>query len=226
MTLVIAHRGASKAEKENTIAAFERALEMGSDWVELDVRRASCGTPVVHHDADVADGRFIFETPASDLPDYVSSLEDVIEACGPMGVNIEIKSVMDEPDYDDDHRVVDSVVRIARRMLPMDRVLITSFDMAAINRSHDVDDRIPTGFLTDDDLGPEVAIGRASAHSHSAVNPWVEIVTQRWVDATHEAGLKLYTWTCDDPKRMKELIAFGVDGIITNTPDVLRKIVG
>lgn len=226
MTLVIAHRGASKAEKENTIAAFERALELGADWVELDVRRAACGTAVVHHDSNVADGRLICETPADDLPDYVSSLEAVIEACGPMGVNIEIKSDLEEPDYDDDHRIVATAVRTARRMLPLDRILVTSFDMSAINRSHDVDANVPTGFLTSDDLGPEVSIGRAVAHNHSAVNPWVDIVTQRWVDAAHEAELKVYTWTCDDPKRMKELISFGVDGIITNTPDVLRKIVG
>jgi len=225
MTLVIAHRGASKVEKENTIAAFTRALEMGADWVEFDVRRAACGTPVVHHDANVADGRFIYETAAKDLPDYVSSLEDVVEACGPMGVNIEIKSDLEEPDYDDDHRVVDSVVAIARQ-IPRDKVLITSFDMSAINRSHDVDDSVPTGFLTSDDLGAEVAVGRASAHGHLAVNPWQEIVTQRWVSTAHDAGLKVYPWTCDDPKRMKELISFGVDGIITNTPDVLRKIVG
>ena len=223
MTLVIAHRGASKAFTENTIEAFVGAAEMGADWVELDVRRTACGSIVVHHDATTPDGRLISEQKVGDLPDHVSTLEDVIDACGEMGVNIEIKNEPTEDDYDPEHLMVPRIVEIARNKLTKDRTLITSFDMGAINAVHDIDKNMPTGFLTMDETGPEVSVGRASAHDHVAINPWDEIVTPRWISAANDAGLAVYVWTVDDPKRMKQLAKMGVAGIITNVPDVAAK---
>ena len=220
MTLVIAHRGASAVAPENTIAAFETALEIGADWVELDVRRAACGTPVVHHDAHLSDGRAICELAAGDLPEHVSTLHDVLVACGSMGVDIEIKSDPVDPDYDDDHSIVDAVVVVAKEILPLDRVLISSFDMSAVNRVHDVDKAVPTGFITADPVGPEVLVGRAVAHGHAVIKPDEALVTSRFVDAAHEAGLLVYPWTIDDPRRIAKLAELGVDGITTNVPDV------
>lgn len=220
MTLVIAHRGASKAFKENTIEAFVAAAEMGADWVELDARHTADGEIVVHHDPVTADGKLIREQHAAELPDHISTLADVIDACGNMGVNIEIKNDPSEDDYDPEHLMVPEIVKIARAKLGHSRTLVTSFDMGAINAVHDVDPNMPTGFLTDDDIGPEVSIGRASAHNHVAINPWDDIVTPRWIDAAAEAELDVYVWTVDDPKRMKQLAKMGVNGIITNVPDV------
>lgn len=223
MTLVIAHRGASKAFKENTIEAFAAAAEMGADWVELDVRHTADGAIVVHHDPITPNGELIRSQQLSDMPDHISTLEDVIDACGDMGVNIEIKNDPTEDDYDPEHLMVPAIVKIARAKLSRDKVLVTSFDMGAINAVHDVDPNMPTGFLTDDDIGPDVSIGRASAHAHVAINPWDGIVTPRWIALAEEAELDVYVWTVDDPKRMKELAKMGVNGIITNVPDVAVK---
>lgn len=220
MTLVIAHRGASKAFQENTIEAFEAAAAMGADWVELDVRHTKDGQIVVHHDPVTPNSKLIREQNLKDLPDHISTLEAVIDACGDMGVNIEIKNDPSEDDYDPEHLMVPAIVKIARAKLSRDKVLITSFDMGAINAVHDIDKNLPTGFLTDDDIGPEVSIGRATAHNHVAINPWDDIVTPRWIDAAAEAELDVYVWTVDDPKRMKQLAKMGVNGIITNVPDV------
>ena len=224
MTLVIAHRGASAAHRENTIEAFEAAAEMGADWVELDVRHTACGSIVVHHDATTEDGKLIRSQKVGDLPDHISTLEDVIDACGEMGVNIEIKNDPSEDDFDPEHLMVPEIVKIARAKLARDKVLITSFDMGAVNAVHDIDKNMATGFLTSDDVGPEVSIGRASAHDHVAINPRDSIVTPRWIDVAAEAGLDVYVWTVDDPKRMKELAKMGVNGIITNVPDVAVKV--
>lgn len=223
MTLVIAHRGASKAFTENTIEAFAAAADMGADWVELDVRHTKCGSIVVHHDAVTPNGKLIREQTIGQMPDHISTLEDVIDACGEMGVNIEIKNDPSEDDFDPEHLMVPAIVKIARAKLSRDRTLITSFDMGAVNAVHDIDPNMPTGFLTDDDIGPEVSIGRASAHAHVAINPWDDIVTPRWVATAKEAGLAIYVWTVDDPKRMNVLANMGVDGIITNVPDVAVK---
>ena len=100
MTLVIAHRGASRAERENTGAAFRRAGEMGADGIELDVRRTADDRLVVHHDPVLADGRTIRSTAATELPGHVPTLDAAIGACEGMFVNIEIKNDPDEPDFD------------------------------------------------------------------------------------------------------------------------------
>src|SRR4051812_33810066 len=87
---VIAHRGASKAERENTLGAFRRARAMGADAVELDVRRTVDGVLVVHHDP----------LPA-ELTPHVPTLGDALDACTGMWVNVEIKNDPDEPDFDE-----------------------------------------------------------------------------------------------------------------------------
>lgn len=220
MTLIIGHRGASKAFRENTIEAFVGAAEAGADWVELDIRRSSDGEIVVHHDPRTEDGQLIAATAADKLPGYVSSLSDVLDACGDMGVNIEIKNDPDEEDYDPEHLMVARTVEVARAKLPLEKRLITSFDMGAINAVHDLDPNMPTGLLTSDPLGPEVAVGRAAAHNHVAINPADDLVTPKWVAEAEAAGLALYVWTVDDPDRMIELAEMGVDGVITNDPSL------
>ncbi len=222
MPRVIAHRGASKAKPENTIDAFTTAAAMGADWVELDVRVAACGTVVVHHDHDFADGRILMQTDYADMPEGVPTLDDAITACGTMGVNVEIKNEIDEPEYEEEPErvMVPAVLEVVRRRLAPDKRLITSFDMAVINAVHDATDRVATGFLTMDRAGADVAVGRAAAHGHKAVNPWDDIVTQRWVAVAHERELEVNVWTVDDPDRIAQLADWGVDGIITNVPDV------
>ena len=100
MTLVIAHRGASRAERENTIAAFVRAVEMGADGIELDVRRTADDVLVVHHDAMLGDGRIVRQVPAGELPDHVPTLSAALDACAGAFVNVEIKNDPSEPDFD------------------------------------------------------------------------------------------------------------------------------
>src|SRR5690606_32215522 len=80
MTLIIAHRGASRAAPENTVAAFRRAVEMGADAIELDVRRTGDDRLVVHHDPSIADGRAIRELSAGELPGWVPEMSDALDA--------------------------------------------------------------------------------------------------------------------------------------------------
>lgn len=220
MAIVIAHRGASRDCPENTIEAFQRAVEVGADWVELDVRRTRDGEVVVHHDADLSDGRVIAETPRAELPEAVPTLAQAMEACAPLGVNIEIKSSSAEPDFDPEHTIAAALIKVARAQRELDKLLVTSFDMTAINAVRDLDPAIPTGFLTQSGLGAEVDVGRATAHSHRAINPGNRVVTPRWVAEAKAHDLEVNVWTVNDPVRMSELVEMGVDGIITDVPDV------
>lgn len=219
MALILAHRGASQAESENTIAAFERAREMGADGVELDIRLTEDGVVVVHHDAELADGRLIRSLRSDQLPDYVPTLEDVFGVCDGLFVNVEIKNEPDDADYDPDHTIVSPMLTVLRGR-DVSTLLVSSFDMTAINAVHDVASHIPTGFLTMDPVGADVPVGRAAAHGHKAIHPADEIVTPKWIAIAQEAGLTVNVWTVDDPKRMKALADMGVDSIITNVPDV------
>src|SRR5687767_2173304 len=101
MTKVIAHRGASAAYRENTVTAFAGARDMGADMVELDVRRTADGTLAVHHDAVLGDGRALVGLRRDELPDHVPTLEEALDACAPLAMNIEIKNYMGDPDYDE-----------------------------------------------------------------------------------------------------------------------------
>lgn len=220
MTLIYGHRGASAAFVENTVEAFAGAQELGADWVELDVQRTGDGKLAVYHDEELEDGRQLHELAFSELPDFVPTLAEAIVACGDMGVNIEIKNDPQKESFDPEHLMVPDVLAVAREHLTSDRCLISSFDMGAVNAVRDLDARMPTALITMDDVGPEVSIGRVTAHSHGAVNPWDEIVSPRWIAMADEAELEVNVWTVDDPERMVELARAGVAGIITNVPDV------
>jgi len=216
---VIAHRGASKAEPENTIAAFERAHQLRADAVELDVRRTRDHVLVVHHDAVLPDGRVIVHTNFADLPSHVPTLGAALDACQPMWVNVEIKNDPNEPDFDPSDHIADATLdELSRRSEGDERWLISSFRRETIDRCHELRPSIRTAWLTIA-VAPETATDLA-ASGHSAVHPWFGIVSREMIDAFHDVGLQVNTWTCDDPERMRELIEWGIDGICTNVPDV------
>jgi len=225
VTDVIAHRGASSVAHENTLEAFERAKELGADWVELDARRSADGVIVVHHDAHLADGRVIADLDASDLPDNVPSLAEALEVCDGMGVNIEIKNLPDDPDFDAEHLVSDAVAGLARAYLAPDQVLVSSFNIDAVDRIKAIDSELPTAYLSVDMGDPLRGLERTVAHRHQAFHPYHSLVDVRLVQRAHDLGIAINTWTIDEPERMAELVAMGVDGIVTNDVAMGRRVV-
>lgn len=225
MTSVIAHRGASATHRENTLAAFAAAREQGADWVELDARRTADGVVVVHHDAALPDGRVIVELLAQDLPPEVPQLHEALDACAGMGVNIEIKNLPDDPDHDPTNRIVQDVVALLDQRGGAQEILVTCFDLRVIDALHALDPTIATGWLVFDVRDAAATVARCAAHGHGALHPFVAFVDAPLVDAAHDAGLEINTWTIDDPERMAELIAMGVDGLITNDPALARAVV-
>ncbi|KAA0234186.1 MAG: Glycerophosphodiester phosphodiesterase [Acidimicrobiales bacterium] len=227
---VVAHRGASADHLENTIEAFRAALAQGADWVELDVRRTADAALAVHHDAALPDGRALVGLPAAELPPHVPQLGTALDACRGMGVNIEIKNLPGDPDFDpDDHLAVEVVAHLeARREDPggiPQPVIVSSFNPETIARVRLLDPSIPTGWLVLEVPRPEQTVQRAVEAGHSALHPLAHVVDQTLVRTCHEAGLALNCWTVDEPARIRELVAIGVDGIVTNTPGVARRIV-
>ena len=218
MVEILAHRGASHAESENTVAAFRRARVMGADAVELDVRRTAEGSLVVHHNPHLGDGRLICETPRRQLPSSVATLAEALEACEGMWVNVEIKNDPDEADFDVYEAIADAVVDHLVGWHDESRWLISSFRRETIDRCRLLAPTIPTAWLTvdvDDHTARQVMIG-----GHRAVHPWYGNVTEQFIADCHGHGVQVNVWTCDEPDWMLRLAAWGVDGICTNVPDV------
>jgi len=223
----MAHRGASKAEVENTTMAFARALAMGADAVELDVRLCASGELVVNHDPVLKDGRAIIKTEKKDLPSHIPTLGEAIDACGEMWVNIEIKNEAKELDFDPQENVTGRVVEFLRRRGSVDRWLISSFRRQTVDRVRELMPGLRTAWLvmTLDDAELEATAKELAGQGHTALHPWVKQLSRRMVDVFHGHGLQINTWTCDDPVRMRELVEWGVDGICTNVPDIARQVV-
>ena len=222
MTNVVAHRGASGAHPPgNTIDAFRAADPLGADWVELDVHLSVDGEVVVHHDPMLADGRSIGDLLAADLPAWVPLLGPVIEACHGLGMNVEIK-----PDGPIGHRpaLIAGVIDLMEG-LEAARTLVTSFEREIIDEVRRRRPSLPTGFLMFEGRDVDRQLSELAAAGHSAVNPWDPLVNDAFMAAARRAGLSVNVWTVDDPERMRMLVDLGVDGIITNHPDVARTIV-
>lgn len=226
MPLVYGHRGASAAAPENTLAAFELARAQGADGVELDVRRSADGHTAVHHDAALPDGRVVAETRRADLPDTVPTLEQALDACQGMVVNIELKNLPIDVDFDPGCTVADDVVAVLRARGGRDRVLISSFHVPTVDRIKAIAPELETGILTFVDPSAADGIRLAVERGHDAVHPHTGVVDAELVRAAHDAGLAVNVWTVDDPARIRELAELGVDGIVTNVPDAARAALG
>ncbi len=223
--LVYAHRGASAAAPENTVEAFVLARDMGADGVELDARRTADGHLVVHHDAHLPDGRLVVEVAAAALPSSVPGLTEALDACGGMVVNLEIKNWPADPDFDPTMAVADAVANLAEDPRRDDDLLVSSFHWSTVDRVAELSPGTPTALLvaTTDPAG---ALERATARGHRAVHPWDPLVTSELVAAAHDRGLAVNVWTVDDPDRIRQLAGLGVDGVVTNRPDVARRVLG
>lgn len=221
--LIYAHRGASADHSENTLPAFLGAAEQGADWVELDVHLAGDGGLVVHHDPAYHDGQAVEDRPADRRPPTVPLLDAALDACVGMGVNIEIK--VTRPDTDLADRVVALVAE--RWSAGSDQAIcISSFDEATLDRVRSLEPAIDTAQLLFDLSADPGAVERAAERGAVAINPWDPFVDDALMSRCRDLGLAVNPWTVDDPDRIVELAALGVDGIITNTPGLARRYLG
>jgi glycerophosphoryl diester phosphodiesterase len=208
--LVLAHRGASRAATENTPEAFRLALTLGADGVELDTWRTARGDLVVHHDPELAG------TPVRRLVDPpLPGLAAALDASTGGIVNVELKTDGDAPGG-----VAGAFCGLLRRRAGRDRVLASSFDPVALRVVRALRPGIPTALVVgfDGDLG--AALREAERARHRALHPKSELVDRSLVERARALGLALHAWTVNDADELQRLAALGVDGLITDVPDV------
>ncbi|MHA1903057.1 MAG: glycerophosphodiester phosphodiesterase [Candidatus Thorarchaeota archaeon] len=218
--VIIAHRGASAHAPENTLLAFDKAWEIGAHMIELDVHETADNHLVVIHDHEVSrctngTGE-VSELTYDEVRNLnagngqkIPSLEEVLEfAYGKIGVNIELKV----PDIE--KRVLDLVSKKGM----IDKIFISSFLHGTLNVVRNLQKSVPTSILFSkpiDDL-----VNYSAQLGVSSINPTYEMVDEILVSSTHSAGMKLYPWTVNDKQAMIHLLRLGVDGIITDDPEL------
>ena len=222
--LVIAHRGASASAPENTLAAFALAVAHDADGIELDVRRTADDVLVIHHDPSIDGFGPIVARPFAELraeTPSVPTLDEMLEVAGDLLLNLEIKNIAGQPDYDPGCAVADRVVRWVRSNGLQHRVIVTSFDPATTARVRRLDDELVTGQLTGflDDLRAGAAA--VAAAGHTWIVPPYGLLGGSPADAialAHGHGLRIMVWTLDDPATMRIFAEARIDGVITNDP--------
>ena len=233
LPLVIAHRGASAAAPENTIAAFEHALADGADAIELDVHLSRDDHPVVIHDGTLerttngvgpVRGHTMRELKRLDAGVWrgsafagqrLQTLPEVLERFrGRTRFWIELKGGSDiYPDIEE------RIVGLLEVYDAIDCALVQSFDHAALSRLRGFSRELSLGALLDRaplDLAHDVP------PAASAVCASAEILGASEREAIRRSGRGCHVWTVNEPALMDRLVEWSVDGIITDRPDLLR----
>jgi glycerophosphoryl diester phosphodiesterase len=248
MTLIVAHRGASTLAPENTMAAFELAVEQGADAVELDVHLTRDGQLAVIHDptldrttdrggsvreltmdeirgADAGyafirdgDAGYPFRGKGLRVPSLPEVLDWLPEATG---LVVEIK----------DPAAVDAAVDALRdsRVGRAGRASLISFDEASIDRARELDPDLATGYLLVPGQDISAALTWAVHHKHIGVHPWegdLGIDPMPIMAQANVLGRQIGCYVVNETSRMQHLAACGLWGFVTDVPDVARAALG
>lgn len=228
---VMAHRGASSSAPENTIAAFQSAIENGADWIELDVQEDADGRVVVLHDSDfmkLADNPLkIWNASDSDLRDVdigswfdsafsserVPTLADVLAMCkNKIGVIIELKY------YGHDQALEEKVARIVENLDMAKQVMVMSLKPNRVAKFKTLEPDWPCGVLM------SVSVGDIQKFDVEFLAVNASFASRHFVNRVHKAGKKIFVWTVNDPATMSTMMNRGVDGILTDRPELAKQV--
>ena len=237
--LVWAHRGASGYAPENTLAAFQKAVDLGADGVELDIQLTKDDQIVVIHDETIdrtSDGKgWVKDYTLEELrafnynrtkPEYkhadIPTMREVFELLKPteLFINIEIKTGV--VFYE---KIEEKILALTKEMGMEDRVCYSSFNHYTVTRIHELKPDAEVGFLYAD--GPIDMPSYGVKHGVNALHPALyNLQYDGFVKECKEKGLKLNVWTVNERRYMEMCCQYGVDAIITNYSDIAKEVVG
>jgi glycerophosphoryl diester phosphodiesterase len=248
----IAHAGAQGHAPGNTMEAFELALEMGADTLEMDLQITADGEIVVHHDGTVdrqtdgtgaiaemsleelreLDAGWYFEGPDGDFPFRgqgigIPTLQEVFEAFPDTFMIIELKT-------DGGPDIIEPVVELVRRYDREDSVIIASFSLDYVHQVRDLLPGVATN-MPEDETRTFYTLHLAGLHRWWRPPGDVfqvpefhddrRVVSHRFVRAADRMGVDVQVWTVNDPDDMRRILDFGAHAIMTDYPDVLVEII-
>jgi glycerophosphoryl diester phosphodiesterase len=230
--VVIAHRGAAGSAPENTLASIELAVEKGTDFVEIDVLESADGKIVVVHDSDLmrvgGSPLKISQATYAQLlgvdvgrwfgPEFsgqrVPTLEQVLEVCrGRARVNIELKT------YGHNVRLEERVAEIVEQAGMEDEIVLMSLSSDIVRSMKELRPGWTVGLLT------AKALGNLTRSEADFLAVHVGIASPRFIRQAHAAGKEVYVWTVNDRLNMSRMMSRGVDGVITDYPEIARQVI-
>lgn len=230
-TKVMAHRGASTEAPENTMAAFQKAIDDMADYIELDVQLTNNGEVIVMHDSNAyrttgVDANIVNMTYKevktldagswfSDeyVGENVPSLKEVLELTqGKIKLNIELKPA------DNDTALAKNTVRLIEKYNMVNDCVITSFSESALKAVKTYNQEIKVGYILSAAYGDFYDMKNVDFFSVNAA-----FLSKRTIDAIHNSGKRVYAWTVNNKESIKNLTNKGVDGIITDNPVLARE---
>jgi glycerophosphoryl diester phosphodiesterase len=226
VTEIFAHRGSCHLARENTIAAFAAARDVGADGIELDVHRTADGDVVVHHDAELPGLGPIARLLSAELPEWLPSLDEALDACQPLWINVEIKQAEGETGPGMDESLAFELAALLAARPEASRIVVSSFSLAAVDAVRASVSHLATALLVDFAENPAQALATARQHGHGSLHPFFLSVDEALVRAAKAADMAIRTWTVDDPARIAALAEMGVDAVITNDVRSARRALG
>lgn len=226
-TLTIGHRGAKGHEAENTILSFQKAIDLGADGIELDVRLSADGKIIVIHDETVdrttnGAGR-VNDFSLQELKTFrinehhqIPELSEVFdEVNSSYLINIELK----------EYETADPVVALLQHYISENNrnytdFLISSFDWTALQQVRNLDAKILLGVLTETDL--DLALAFAKFIQAETLHPYYHLLTLENTAKIKQTGIQVFPWTINEPEDIQKIKNFGVNGIITDFPERIR----
>ena len=236
---IIGHRGACGYAPENTLASIQTAADMGIDWVEIDVKLTSDDVPIICHDDDLIrttnhDG-LVKETPYSVIKEldagswfgesfigeHIPTLEQAVELIveNNMGLNLEIKPCPGR-EVETTRVVLDEMSRIWD---DHDKILISSFSQVSLETAVDMlGNDWAIGYLMDQTPDNWIDMAKHLGATTININGNREDLKREFIEDIVDEGYGILAYTINNPMRAKELISWGVDGVFTDEPDVIR----
>jgi glycerophosphoryl diester phosphodiesterase len=241
---IIAHRGFSGLYPQNTLIAFEKAADLGVDFIELDVSLSKDNHAIVFHDSEVSrltdGGGYVKDMSLAQIRKLdagikfnkkfqgakIPTLPEVIETIGDSGVNlcVEIKA----RDADKRDNVEEIVVQILREYDYLNKTMFTSYNCEVVKG---LSEMCPNNWVGLDPSSEQAKTCSVSCivdlcqkWNATALEFEHNLLTKDLVDLAHNRGLQVHAWTVDKADGMKRLVRMNVDGILTNRPDILKRI--
>ncbi len=217
--MIISHRGQIDHAPENSLLAFEHALDAGADIVELDVQLSRDGVVVVIHDADLmrvaGKSREVADLTAAEItsiilhggtkPQNIPTLREALDLITPRGrVLIELKY------YGFDDNLAPAVLDVIRNAGVGEKCLVMSLEPRAVRQLGELAPGMPVG------LTVASSIGNLATIDADFIALGSRAATPQMLDRLRDSGMEVYIWTIDDPADMDRFLALGVDGLITN----------
>ncbi len=225
--LIIAHRGASAYEPENTLPAINKALELGAKWIEIDVHKCENNIIVIHD-------HFLFRRTngrgfvSGKSLEYIRSLDagngaviplltEVIDlTAGKSGLNIELKG----------KETAEPVAQILLKYIKdgickYEDFILSSFNYNELRKIKSLDRKFNTAVLTRNSGAK--ALNLSTELGAKTVHVYYRFIKKKFVEKAHELGIKVYTYTVNDPKICIKLKSIGVDGVFSDYPDLLHR---